>query len=151
MKPVKPIYLHVLTEWNEGEYYNEFLVTCRDEPRFAHVVVKESVRIDVRRIPEEELTKWMRNFVHSYWRLSDSDEQLIMDVIDWTKFREILGARIARGDEYKQNKRWCKPDTLDREAINFIYDFCCEIEEQEWKLFPVVGYWSREEEEEDGA
>jgi hypothetical protein len=75
-----------------------------------------------------------------------------MDVIDWAKFREILGDRIARGDEYKQNKRWSKPDTLDREAINFIYSFCCEIEEQEWKLFPIVGYWSREEEdEEDGA
>ncbi len=56
MKPMKPIYLHVLTEWNEGETYNEFLVSCKDEPKFAHVIVKDSIRVDVRQIPEEELT-----------------------------------------------------------------------------------------------
>jgi hypothetical protein len=140
---MKPIYLHVITEYDEGETFNEFHLSCKSDPKFAHVIAKTSVRVDVCQIPEEELTKWMRNFVHAYWRLSGSDEELIMEVIDWAKFREILGQRVHRADEYKQNKRSNKPDHLDQDAITFIYNFCSEIEDQhDWKLFPVIDNWS---------
>lgn len=149
---MKPIYLHVLMEQEDGEVWKEFLLSCNKDPKSVHVLVIGSLRVDVRQVPEEVITKWMHDFVHSYWRLSDELEDLIHNVIDYGKFRSVLENRLQRLDEHRYNKRHWKSDYLSSEAISFVYNWTCEIEEQEWKLFPIVGYWSIEEEdEEDGA
>ena len=55
-------------------------------------------------------------------------------------------------NEYRYNKRHWKSDYLDSEAINFIYNWTGGIEElNNWETYPVVEYYSRDEEEEDGA
>jgi len=41
---------------------------------------------------------------------------------------------------------------LDSEAISFIYNWTGGIEElNNWETYPVVEYYSRDEEEDDGA
>jgi hypothetical protein len=149
---MKPIYLHVLLQEEDGDSWKEFLLSSKKDPKSAHVLTRDSVRVDILQVPEESITAWMHGFVHAYWQLSDSDEDLIMEVIDWDKFRSILETRLLRVDEYRYNKRHWKSDYLDSEAISFIYNWTGGIEElNNWETYPVVEYYSRDEEEDDGA